>query len=264
LLFSIAAAAETPARVYTWAGAVEELPALSQYTPLIDAKSLNTFGAKTVFARVGGRCVALARQGSVASARLAEGSRDGHAWRWDLTITLARGATTIDGPVAIHGLDRVGDGRTFRDAPKVRTFVAGALKGDRLSLLPAAFTLEIACWGEDTSTSTCADGGKEVCKRCSVLRILGGPLGGQKVLGDGVIHADLTRGCGDGCRGAGLRWIDFESLAGLVKRTPVVVAEEEPAAVLFATKEACSVATGVADLAPDFKPVEPAVPPQRR
>ena len=115
MLFSLAASAEPPARVFTWAGAVEQLPALSQYAPLLDAKAL----PKTLFARVGGRCFPARR-----AIPLGEGSRDGHTWRWEMTIDLAPDATTVEGPIAIHGLDRVGDGRTTerRTRPRCPTF----------------------------------------------------------------------------------------------------------------------------------------------
>ncbi|MDP1825049.1 MAG: hypothetical protein Q8L48_17460 [Archangium sp.] len=260
LLLSTVATAEAPAREYTWAGALEELPKLAQYAPLASEKTLNAFAPKTLYARVGGRCVGLARSGNVAKAELGQGIREGHNWRWELTITLAPQAVTIDGPVAIHGLDRVGDVRTFRDAPPVRTFVAGPLSDTRLPLFPKAHTLEIGCWGQDSSTRSCSDGGKEVCKGCSLLRILGGPRGGQRLYGDGVIRADFTKECGDPC-GAGLRWGDFEALAGFVKKTPVVVADDVPAGQVFATKEACSQSEG-SDLATNFNAVEPAVPPR--
>lgn len=245
--------AEPPAVQFTWAGAVEQLPALSQYTP---TAKLPPF--KSLFAKLGGTCVAV-HEGIT---RLGQGNKEGHGWKWELAVTLTERTVTIVGPTAIHGLDRVGDGRTFRDEPKPRTFVARHVVDDRLPLVRQAYTLEIACWGEDTNTRSCPDGGQQVCHRCTTLRILGGPLGGQKVIGDGVIRADLTKSCGDSCKGDGMRWVDFESLAKLVKHTPVVVSDEAPEAALFASKDACLKADESVDLAKHFKGVEPAIPPR--
>jgi hypothetical protein len=255
-LFPLTAAfAEPPPRDFTWAGAVEQLPALAQYTPAASAKALTQFAPK--FAKVGGTCVALKHDGPTI---LGQGNQNGHTWRWELNVTLINNTVTIIGPHAIHGLDRVGDGRVFRDEPKPRTLVAGYPSQTHLPLYAQQHTLEIACWGDDTNTVTCKDGKKEVCHRCTVLRILGGPLGGQKVIGDGVIHADLTRECGDPCRGQGMRWVDFESLASTVKKTPVVVTAEAPVAALFVSKQACMEASEATDLAKDFRPTEPAIP----
>ena len=259
VVLSFVALAEPPPRAFTWAGAVEQLPDLAQYTPAASPKAVTQFSSKPLFAKVGGACVALKRDGPTI---LGHGNKDGHTWRWELHTALTRNTLTLTGPFAIHGLDRLGDGRVFRDEPKPRVLAAGYPSDTHLPLYAAQHTLEIACWGDDTRTSTCTDGGKELCHRCTVLRILGGPLGGQKVIGDGVIRADLTKGCGDPCTGDGMRWVDFESLAATVKKTPVVVTDEAPVAALFASKQACLAASEATDLAKDFRGVEPAIPPK--
>ncbi len=245
-----------------WAAALVELPALAQYAPMADAVTLRGFGGDRLFARVGGRCVRLIRRGRSAGVRLGEGVRDGHSWRWELDVTLAPEGIRLEGPVAIHGLDRKGDGRTFRHGPRARSLFAGPPVGDRLPLHEEAHRIEIACWGEDRSTARCPDGSEKECHSCSVVRVLGGPRGGQRVYGDGVLRADLTRGCEDACTDPGLPWPAFEALVRDVGRVPVVLQAADATASLFATEAACVQAGEAAELAEGFSPVEPAIPPR--
>src|SRR5207248_2374827 len=136
-------------------------------------------------------CRALPADGVV---KLGEGAHDGHAWHWTLRVERARGAVTLDGPSAKHGFDRANDTRTFEKKGLVRRFVVGPPADDVVPLYSEALKLEIACWGSHGSEATC-DGKKLVCKRCEILRLIGGPRPAQRTYGDGAVRADLTEGC---------------------------------------------------------------------
>lgn len=233
---------------FDWASAAVEFPILEQFVPLAKVP------AGPIFVKLGGKCWPADAAGKLA---LGEGARDNHVWHWTARLSLTGSEAVLEGPSLVHGLDRPGDTRTFeRKGPKKR-FVHGPVQGDVLPLHEKAWRLELACWGKDESTATC-NGKKVSCARCSVLRLLGGPIGGQRVYGDGVIRADLDKGCDRLCEGPGLAWRDFEALASFVAKTPVVHVKEPPAGALYRTREACEAGSG--DLAPEFAGGEPQIP----
>jgi hypothetical protein len=228
-----------------WADAAQKFPDLGTFAParLPDG---------TLWVRLGGRC-----HRAASPITLGEGTRNGHVWHWTFDVALSRGAVTLTGPSLVHGFDKPGDTRTFKNKPAVRKLFAGPAKDDAVPLFARSFTLDVECWGTDGSELTC--GGKKVsCKRCSVLRLVGEPRGAQHTFGDGVIHADLTGDCSRACQGPGLIWSDFEALKSFVARTPVIDLQAEPEAWLFRSEAACAASDH--DLAPGFAPVEPKVP----
>ena len=224
-----------------WASVVQGFPELKTFAPVQSVEG-------PLFARIGGTCY---RAGAL---KLGEGSRNGHVWHWTFDVSREHGAVTLTGPSVVHGYDKAGDTRTFKDKGPVRKLFLGPAKDDAVPLYEASFTLEVGCWGSDESTQTC-EGKRVTCKRCSILRLIGGPRFAQHPYGDGVVHADLTKDCAHLCDGPGLLWADFEALQKTVAKTPVVDLEAPPAAQLYRTEAACKV--GTVDLAPDFKPVEP-------
>ncbi len=242
----------------SWATATQTFPALERYQPLATAREVKALTARTLWARVGGNCVAF--EGGVPT-RLGEGQREGHSWAWTMTVRAAADKVVVTGPGVKHGVDRVGDGRVFEVAGESRSFFAVSSERE-VKLLNTVQTPEVQCWSRSNSTSTCDDGGTEVCQRCALLRLVGGKHGGQQLFGDGVIHADLTRRCGSPCDGPGLSWAQFEALAAQVKATPLAADDEPMKGALYSTKAACQEAPDAADLAPRWKLHEPAIPPR--
>ena len=225
-----------------WAQVVERFPNLKSFAPpaLTDAP---------LFARIGGRCVPAAEK-----MPLGEGSRAGHVWHWSFSIVTRRDALTLAGPKVVHGYDTTKDTRTLTNAGKVLKLFPGPPKDDVLPLYASTYALDIECFGSDESTSTC-EGRRVSCKRCSILRLVGEPRGAQYTYGDGMVHADLTKGCEHLCDGPGLSWSDFEHLKSSVAATRVIDLEAKPAAALYLSEDAC--AKGTSDLAPDFTGDEP-------
>ena len=156
--------------------------------------------------------------------------------------------------MAKHGYDTKGKAKTFTDKGPSRRWVIGPAQGDWWPLFAEAHTLELACWAVDESNGVC-EGKPKTCKKCSTVRLIGGPRGGQHVYGDGVIRADLNESCDAMCTGPGLTWAEYEALAALVKRSRVVDLEAQAVGHLFRTQAACE--AGASDLDSRFAPVEP-------
>ncbi len=241
-----------------WAAAAKELPELKTLGPVPADDALKTLTA--LHLKVGGKCRRLDFVDGKARADLDSGLVNGHSWRWSVEVTLGA-KVIIEGPTAVHGLDRVGDTRTFTHAPEKGpiTGAPGPIAGDELPIYPEARLVELKCWGTDGWTLKCPDGGTEDCLRCSTLRLIGSYRGGHRQYGDGVIRVTLGRDCGGACTGSGLRMRDFDALAAVVAARPVVDLKATKVARLFTTQKACAAAADPG-VAPSFTGGEPKIP----
>jgi hypothetical protein len=231
-----------------WAAATRELELLQGLTP-----AAADF-PKAPFIKLGGSCWQPGADGRVT---LGDGNENGHTWHWTLVVRVRKGVITLTGPSLKHAVNRKGDKRHFDDKGQERKLAIGPAVDDVWPLYAELHQLELSCGQVDESSAVC--GGKQkTCRRCSTVQLVGGPRPGLHQYALGLVHPAAEESCDNLCTGPGLSWSDFEALAQVVNRTPVVDTTVAPVAQMFEARAACEAAKF--DFDPAFKPLEPDIP----